>query len=274
MINIDALSELPSVPFTLRIPLAGRALGDKIFPHMAVNDGFAAPTLAALGDDGRRWVEDLYSVYGVLSRTQYVRRQALNFIAEHPNAHVINIGCGLSQYYQWLDNGHIHMIDVDLPVVIAMRQRLLPPINERQTMLAVDLTDSDWREQLQLSIQDNEPLLVIMEGVSMYLQAAQMEHILHTVNVFAPSGSKLVLDAFNYMAIGNACWHTSLRRTGADIVWGLRYSTDLTKQNPRLKIMEQADVMLGYSALNDISCNSVKIFTGLPFYAMYTLGID
>ena len=76
MINIDALSELPSVPFTLRIPLAGRALGDKIFPHMAVNDGFAAPTLAALGDDGRRWVEDLYSVYGVLSRTQYVRRQA------------------------------------------------------------------------------------------------------------------------------------------------------------------------------------------------------
>ena len=76
------------------------------------------------------------------------------------------------------------------------------------------------------------------------------------------------------MAIGNACWHTSLRRTGADIVWGLRYSTDLTKQNPRLKIMEQADVMLGYSALNDISCNSVKIFTGLPFYAMYTLGID
>ena len=89
------------------------------------------------------------------------------------------------------------MIDVDLPVVIAMRQRLLPPINERQTMLAVDLTDSDWWEQLQLSIQDNEPLLVIMEGVSMYLQAAQMEHILHTVNVFAPSGSKLVLDAFN-----------------------------------------------------------------------------
>lgn len=48
----DAAASLPAVPSTLRIPLAARALGDALFPAVAVGDAQAARLLAALGDDG------------------------------------------------------------------------------------------------------------------------------------------------------------------------------------------------------------------------------
>ena len=42
-----AADALEAIPSTLRIPLAGRALGDRMFPQMAVHDRYAAATLAA-----------------------------------------------------------------------------------------------------------------------------------------------------------------------------------------------------------------------------------
>ena len=265
---------LPPVSSTLRIPLAGRALGDELFPQMAVNDRFAAATLAALNDDGSQWVQDLYSVYGVLARTRYIRRQALDFIEQYPSAQVINIGCGLSQYYQWLDNGQIQMLDVDLPGVIEIRRQLLPPLNERQSMHAVNITDLNWWQQLPLPSQQDMPMLLIMEGLSMYLDEAHIIHILRTISEYMPAGSRVILDAFNYLAVGHSCWHPSLRQTGADITWGLRSSADLTTAHPRLHLMEEADVMAGFSMLNAFSCFSVTLLTGLPFYATYTLRLD
>ena len=53
-----AADALEAIPSTLRIPLAGRALGDRMFPQMAVHDRYAAATLAAIGDDGSRWTQD------------------------------------------------------------------------------------------------------------------------------------------------------------------------------------------------------------------------
>mgnify|MGYP000255139869 CR=1 FL=1 len=108
---------------TLRITLAGRALGDALFPSMAINDRFAAATLQAIGDDGTRWVTDRHSMWGVLARTRFFRDQAQSFMRAHPDAHFVNIGCGLSQYFQWLDNGQTRMTDADLLEVVAVRER-------------------------------------------------------------------------------------------------------------------------------------------------------
>ena len=84
---------LSAVPSTLRIPLAARALGDAMFPAVAVGDAHAARMLAAMGDDGQQWLSDRPSVYGVLARTQRFRALARQFLAEHPGGHVVNLGC-------------------------------------------------------------------------------------------------------------------------------------------------------------------------------------
>ncbi|OWQ90960.1 hypothetical protein CDN99_12460 [Roseateles aquatilis] len=57
---------------------------------------------------------DRQSVYGVLARPQLFRNLAKGFLAGRPDGHVINVGCGLSHYFQWLDNGQATMTDADL----------------------------------------------------------------------------------------------------------------------------------------------------------------
>lgn len=122
---------LSAVPSTLRIPLAARALGDAMFPRVAVGDAYAAAALRALGDDGSLWLRDRQSVYGVLARTRRFREIAQRFLIDHPAGHIVNLGCGLSHYFQWLDNGRARMTDADLAEVLTLRRRLMPAAGER-----------------------------------------------------------------------------------------------------------------------------------------------
>lgn len=266
--------ELHAVPSTLCIPLAGRALGDRIFPSMAVHDQYAAATLHALGDDGSRWVADRYSVWGVLARTRFVREQAQQFMQQHPKAHFVNIGCGLSQYFQWLDNGQTRMTDADLPEVVALREQLLPPLNARQRTVALDLTDDDWWQRLHLPQRKGQPLFLIMEGVSMYLGREQVMAILRTVGANAPPGSVMVLDALSWLAMGDARWHPSLRKTGAHLTWGLKRQGEFGEAHPNLRVAQVCDVMSGYDWANAMCCVGFTMMTGVPFYALYVLQVQ
>lgn len=264
---------LPPVPSTLRIPLAGRALGDALFPHMAVQDAHAALTLAAIGDDGSRWVTDRCSMWGVLARTRHVCQQAQAFMQQHPKAHIVNVGCGLSQYFQWLDNGCNRMTDADLPQVVALRQRLLPVLNARHALLPVDLLQPHWWQQLHLPRRQGQPLFILLEGVSMYLDAGRMTSLLQTVGACAPSGSWLLLDAFSQCANGPANWHPSLCQTGVALTWGLQHPQQLAQAHPRLRLIGQFDIMAGYSWATDMWGLSFAWMAGMPFYAMYTLQV-
>lgn len=141
---------LSAVPSTLRIPLAARALGGKLFPEMAVDDRYAIEALARMGDDGSQWLSDRKSIYGTLARTRRFRDQARDFVARHPDAQVVNLGCGLSDYLQWIDNDQVRMLDVDLSEVMAIRREILPPRHERHVLAELDLTAPDWWERLGL----------------------------------------------------------------------------------------------------------------------------
>ena len=263
----------PAVPSTLRISLAGRALGDALFPAMAINDRFAAATLQAIGDDGTRWATDRYSMWGVLARTRFLCDQARGFMQRYPDAHFVNIGCGLSQYFQWLDNGQTRMTDADLPEVIAVREQLLPPLNARHRVLPVDVAQPDWWQQLQLPGRDARPLFLMMEGVSMYLALDQIQGVLHTVGEQAPAGSVMVLDAFCYAATGKALWHPSLRQTGASLRWGLRRQSEFEEAHERLHLVQTHDVMAGYDWTCALMGMGFALLTGVPFYALYVLHV-
>ena len=112
---------LDAVPFTLLIPLAARALGDAMFPAKAVHDVYAAQALRSLDTDVSLFLDDRISVYGVLSRTRIFCDLARHFFSRFPNALGVNLGCGLSHYFQWLDQHTNQWLDADLPQVMALR---------------------------------------------------------------------------------------------------------------------------------------------------------
>lgn len=260
---------------TLRIPLAARALGDALFPQVAVHDAYAAHALARIGDDGSLWLEDRHSVYGVLSRTCLFRDLALAYLRAQSAGRVVNLGCGLSHYFQWLDNGQARMTDADLPDVIALRREILGAPGGRHELAKLDLCQSGWWDRLGLpdkpSGPDAAPVCLMSEGVLMYLEPEAVHAILAEFGARAPAGSVLAFDAVYWLAVGQARQHPSIRHTKAEITWGLRWLGELTRPHPRLRLAAAHAVMEGYgwpySAIGPFS----RWTLGVPFYALYEL---
>ena len=268
----EAAAKLAAVPSTLRIPLAARAHGDALFPQVAVDDADAARILAAIGDDGSAWLPDRATVYGVLARTRRFRELAQAFLAGQPDGHVANLGCGLSNYRQWLDNGRMRMTDADLPEVLAIRRRLLPAAGERHEVREIDLSLADWWDRLQLpASRDGAPVFLMSEGVFMYLEPALAHAVLRTFGERAPAGSTLAFDVMCWLAAGRARHHPSVSLTGAEFRWGPRRIAELTEDSPRLQLVDAHTIMDGYGWPYVFIGPAFRAVFGVPFYAVYEL---
>lgn len=268
----DAAAALSKVSSTLRIPLAARALGDVMFPRLAVGDAHAAAALAGLGDDGRAWVRDRMVVWGILKRTRLLREAVAGFLAREPDARVVNLGCGLAQYFQWLDNGTASMTDADLPEVLEVRRRLVPRLGPRHTVMPVDLTSSGWWDALALPRErGGRPVCLMTEGVLMYLSPAQVRAVLAAFGERAPAGSVFVFDAMCWLAKGQAHWLAPLRRTGAQFAWGPRSPAEILHAHRRLRLDALQSIFADYGAPYSLVEPMFRAWWGVPFYGVYVL---
>ena len=263
---------LSAVPSTLRIPLAARASGDAMFPQLAVRDAYAASILEKIRDDGQALPEDRTTIYGILNRTRRFRSLAQEFLKQHPGARVVNMGCGLSHYFQWLDDGKCRMTDADLPEVLALRRELIPDTNTRHDARALDLTSPHWWDHLDLPRKrEGQPVFLFAEGVLMYLEPQQVEAVLATFNERAPAGSVLAFDAMCWLGVGRAAQHPSVRATGAEFRWGLRSAAELTQGHPRLHLDSSYRVLEGFGLPYTLFAPLILMLLGVSLYAVYAL---
>jgi O-methyltransferase involved in polyketide biosynthesis len=263
---------LSAVPSTLRIPLAARASGDRMFPQVAVRDAYAAGILEQIRDDGQALPEDRSTIYSILSRTRRLRGLAQEFLERHPGGRVVNMGCGLSHYFQWLDDDKCRMTDADLPEVLDLRRQLIPEINPRHDLRELDLTAPDWWEQLKLPASRNgEPVFLFTEGVLMYLTPEQVRAVLATFGERAPAGSVLAFDAMCWLGVGRARQHPSVRTTGAEFQWGIRRAAELTQPHPRLRLDSSYRVLQGIGPAYTLFAPLVLLVLGVSLYAVYEL---
>lgn len=273
---------LPPVPSTLLIPLAARARGDHYFPWLACGDAVAAELLERLGADVEAYLNDLPTVLNVLWRTRFIRDTAQGFFLMHPGAQGVNLGCGLSHHFQWLDTGANHWLDADLPEVMALRRPLLSAQCPRARLAEVDITQPGWWGRLGLPTRDAaagepppppQPVLVLCEGVLMYLEPAQVEAVLTEFAQCAPAGSRLVLDVLTHRAVGTAARHASVGPTEAEFRWGVARLSDLAAVHPRLELLHEHSVAECYGWAGLALETLWWPWLGAPLYGMVTLGV-
>jgi len=268
-----------NVSQTLRVPLAVRAFGDAIFPNLAVQDRYARDALAAMGDDGSRWLKSRPIVYGVLSRTRIFRDLARAFLTEHPAARVVNLGCGLSQYFQWFDNGRVRMLNADLPEVIALRAEIFAKTSasggEREQEVVFDLGEAGWWDRLGLpSKPSSDPVFLLSEGVLMYLSPEQVAAVFREFGERAPAGSVFAFDALWWRSVGKP----AAGQRAADVGevryrWGLRRPRNLTAAHARLRLAGVYPVMRGYSLSLSLVGALCRCVFGVPLYAVYAFRV-
>lgn len=270
-------AQLHPVPCTLLIPLAARAYGGRYFPWLDCHDAVAHALLTELGADVNATLDDLPTVLNVLWRTRAIKEAGRAFFAEHAHALGVNLGCGLTHYFQWLDSGANQWLDSDLPEVMALRQQLLPLRCSRARYAEVDLAQPGWWQRLGLPEARHglpvPPVLLVCEGVLMYLQPKQVNAVLAEFAQCAPPGSRMVLDVMTRRAVGCASHYPSMRPTGAEFCWGVGSMAELAAVHPRLKLLREQSAAEGYGWVGIAMDTLWRPWLGAPLYGLATLGV-
>lgn len=270
----SAWQKLGAVPSTLLIPLAARAKGANLFPQLDPHDLSANALLDSLCTNVQTYLNDWVSVLNVLWRTNVIKALGSDFFDRHPRSHGVNLGAGLSHYFQWLSNGDNHWVDTDLPEVISLRQLLLQTLPPHCRAKELNITYPGWWQRLKLPQGKRaRPVLLICEGVLMYLTHAQVNAILKEISENAPADSEFIFDFISPVGIGCATLHPSVCRTGAEFTWGVHNPSQLIQRHPHLEMIEQRSV----SEVYGLSCAMVEMLlkpvTGGPMYGIIRLKV-
>ena len=180
------------------------------------------------------------------------------FLADHPNATVLHLGCGLdSRVYRLDPPASVRWYDVDYPEVIELRRRLYPE-RPGYTMIGSSLADLEWLD----AIPNDNPAWILAEGVTMYLSTEVINALLIGVTTHFPGGA-IAFDAISPAATRMASGNRSLRATGATFGgFSVDDPQELQKVAPKLEFVKtvRTPEMPGYAKLPLATRALVRVF--------------
>ncbi len=233
---LKAVDALQPVARTLLIPLLARVWAHRWHLDLPQPDESAERVLAHLPEAVVPWIPDPVTLCCVLWRTRQLVTQGQSHFERHPRAWGLNLGAGLSDYFQWLDNGVNHWVDTDLEGVMQLRSQCLPP-QTRARGLSVDVREASWWSHVAACIPSRRvPLFVMLEGVLLYLQPAQVKHVLTTLGEHVPTGSRVVFDVIPRWLVGWPVRMPTLGEEQAVFQWGVDSLQELEAMHPRLQL--------------------------------------
>jgi O-methyltransferase involved in polyketide biosynthesis len=170
----------------------------------------------------------------VCQRAKKLDAATRNFMAEHPDGVVLQLGCGLDTRFLRVDDGRVNWYDLDMPPVIALRHRFFTE-SERYHMLASSVTDLAWVGTIA---SRGRPVLVVAEGLLMYLDEAAVRRLVLRLHETFP-GCRMIADVFSRLTARSAAGHPSLKSTGASIGWGIDDPRELETWTPGIRLLEE-----------------------------------
>ena len=234
----EALHPLTGVAQTLLIPLYVRATESRRVDALLRDD-------KALGVV-ERWKADFSFIDAlelddgdrvtIILRNREFDRHAARFMAEHPRALVVHIGCGLDARFERVDDGYVEWYDLDLPEVIVARKQVIGSKGPRHHLLGCSVFDKAWMEVV--GGEGSRPILFIAEGVLMYFDEAQVRSLVRGL-LDRFRGSELVFDAFSPFLVRANNRRISRTGIGASYRWGLRRASDLEAWGPGIRLLEE-----------------------------------
>lgn len=192
--------EKNSVQETLVIPLYGRKMCTELYPNL-FRDDTAVRLMNEIDYDFsilEKKSESLMQRFGFLEaamRQNDLAWEVRDYLKSHPNAAVVNLGCGLDDTGRSCDNGSCVIYNLDFPDVIAARDAMLPA-GEREHNIPCNLNDTAWFDEIDAS----GGAVFFAAGVFYYFLKDQVRTLVQKMAGAFP-GAKLVFDAANERAV-------------------------------------------------------------------------
>jgi methyltransferase (TIGR00027 family) len=223
--------DLSGAPQTMLATFYAKAL-DADLPKPILGDRFAKEIVERIDYDWKKTAITPARSPSVTTRSAHFDKWARQFLAGHPEAVVLHLGCGLDARAFRLDPGPgVAWYDVDYPEVAQLRQQLYPT-RDRYHVIAASVTDPSWFAE----IPRDRPTLMVGEGLTMYLTQDDGVALLRRVVEHAPSG-ELQFDAFNRLGIKSQWMNTVVRRSGATLQWGIDGPDDILEAVPGVRLL-------------------------------------
>ena len=189
---------------------------------------------------------------GVIARTIVLDRLTTAYLAGHPGAVVVNIACGLdTRCYRM--TGYRHWYNLDLPETMAVREKLLPE-SGAVTQIAMSAMD-DWGSRIE---ETDAPVLIIIEGLTMYLTEADVQRIFAVIAGRFDAATVLV-ETMNPMVV-KRFKEKSIEGSNAKFTWGVRDGRALAALLPDFRFVAEHGLTEGVAVFAPV----YKLLDKLP----------
>jgi O-methyltransferase involved in polyketide biosynthesis len=225
---------------TLLLPLWARAIETK--KHKPVFfDEKAVEIASNISYDLSRFSKEYNRTahFGFIARSMYYDKKIKEFIKMHPEATIVNIGCGLDTTFERIDNGKIQWIDLDFPEVIDFRRKYISD-SDRRIFISNSVFDTSWYN----IIKNKKETMFMIAGVLEYFTDQEIIQIFNDFVEYCP-GVEIVFDYCS--KIGLKAMNKSLEKTtdiikSARLIWSISDVSDIVKVNNHISIIHNMTI--------------------------------
>jgi O-methyltransferase involved in polyketide biosynthesis len=228
--TIPATNKLNAVSRTLLIPLYFRAMESQR-PDGLIHDPKAVELVGKLDCDFSEVQKMKNEQVSFLLRMREFDRVARNFLTEHPEGVIVDLGCGLDTRFERVDNGQASWYGLDLPEVIELRKELMEETT-RSHFIGCSVLDFSWMEAL--SAKAGNQLLFLSEGVLVYLEEAEVKRLVQRLRERFP-GAELACEVYSPVVLR---FHPRPAAV-AQPHWGLKDDREVEAWAPGIRLLGQ-----------------------------------
>ena len=224
-LDLDPLRE------TLLLTLYARAL-DSELPHPILGDTHSAGIAVTIDYDFAKLRLKPSLVCGTALRARKLDDAVRTFVAAHPDAVVLDLGCGLDTRVLRCDPpAVVDWYDVDFPDVVDLRARFLP---DRSRCLGADLTTPGWLDPLPR----DRPAMIVAEGLLPFLPGDSFQRMTRELTAHFDTG-ELAINGYTRFAAWSMKYHPTIKAIGITAAQGFDDPHDPETWNAGLTLVEE-----------------------------------
>ena len=223
------------VPETMLQTLYARAKESRQEKHH-IYDEKAIEIVEQLDYDFTKADSDKMMSYGVIARTIVLDRLVDDFLTKNPNTVVINIASGMDTRCYRMAGKYSRWYNIDLPETMDIRARFMEE-NGPVYQIAKSATDEAYVNDIEYN---GEPVLVIIEGLTMYLGEADVKKVFDIIDKKF-STAKVLVETMSPFVVKNIT-EKSIEKSAAKFTWGVKNGKKLQELIPHFT--NKADVSL------------------------------
>lgn len=230
------------VPETMIQTLYARAM-ETCKKNPKIKDEIAVEIVSKLDYDFFNAKKDKTMSSGVIARTIVLDEMVEQYLSAHPNAVVVNIACGMDTRCYRMKGKYLRWYNIDLPETIQIRKRFLTE-NGPVYQIAKSAMDTSYTNEIEYYKED---VLVVMEGLSMYLNEADVRQMFSIIEKTFQSATVLIETMSPFVV--QHVKEKSIEGSNAKFTWGVKNGKELQQLLPAFSCKKEVSLVEGMKKL-------------------------